>query len=152
MSFIKSLKENSMKKFLLIALCFTIIGCASNPTPTSVTIQPDGNNMAYATKEFKVQPGQEVTLIMDNIATIEVMKHNIVILNDESKANEVGQKALTAANYIPDHPAVVAATPMADAGAKTQTTFTAPDKKGRYLFICTFPGHYMMMRGYMIVE
>jgi azurin len=30
--------------------------------------------------------------------------------------------------------------------------FRAPDKPGRYPFLCTFPGHWMVMNGVMIVE
>ena len=29
--------------------------------------------------------------------------------------------------------------------------FTAPEKPGDYEFVCTFPGHYMLMRGIMKV-
>ena len=27
-----------------------------------------------------------------------------------------------------------------------------PDRKGRYPFLCTFPGHWMVMNGEMVVE
>ena len=62
------------------------------------------------------------------------MKHNVVILNDPSKAMR-STKAITAPGNLPKDPAIIAATPMADAG-KTEVTFVAP-KPGRYTFICT---------------
>ena len=144
------LMENKMKKFFILVCIIAFVGCGSNNV--TVTIQPDGNKMAYSTNEFVVKAGQEVTLIMDNTATLPIMQHNIVILNDGSKADEVGQQAITAEGYLPDNPAIIAATPMAEAGAKSQTTFVAPTEPGEYVFICTYPGHYMMMRGVMIVQ
>ena len=140
-----------MKKILLIILCIGLTGCFG-PKATTITIQPDGNKMAYLTTEFTVKAGESIRLVMDNTATIEVMKHNIVVLNDASKVTEVGTQALTEADYIPDNPAIIAATPMADAGAQSEVTFTAPSTPGEYVFICTYPGHYMMMKGKMIVQ
>ena len=45
--------------------------------------------MSKSTK-FVVKAGQSVTIQMKNIATQEQMKHNVVILNDRSKIEEVG--------------------------------------------------------------
>ena len=59
---------------------------------------------------------------------------------------------MSAPGYIPNDPGILAATPIADPGTQTQTTFTAPSQPGNYVFICTFPGHYLMMKGVMIVE
>ena len=140
-----------MKAFISILLLFTISGCFG-PKSATITIQPDGNKMAYLQTEFTVEANQEVTIIMDNVATVEVMKHNVVILNDESKVNEVGLQALSEPDYLPDNPAIIAATAMANAGAQTQVTFTAPSKPGKYVYICTYPGHYSMMKGVMIVK
>jgi azurin len=41
---------------------------------------------------------------------------------------------------------VIAHTPMAKPGETTEVTFTAP-AAGTYPFICTVPGHYMLMKG-----
>ena len=140
-----------MKLFLIIAMLFSLSGCFSNTVKT-VIIQPNGNQMEYMTQAFTVKPSETIRLIMDNTATIEVMKHNIVILNDASKVNEIGILALSAPNYLPDHPAIIAATPLANIGSQTEVTFTAPNKPGQYTYICTYPGHYTLMKGIMIVK
>ena len=139
-------------KFILALLCCLSLSACSGSKPSVVTIQSDGNKMAYLTKEFTVKVNQEISLIMDNVATIPVMKHNVVILTDESKVAEIGRLAMSAPNYLPEHPAILAATAIAGAGEKTEITFTAPSKPGKYVFICTFPGHCNIMKGYMIVE
>ena len=148
----KGIIMKPLKLMLCLLVVMGLVACAGSPKEVTITIEPQGNEMKFATTEFKVKANQPVKLIMNNTATLEAMKHNVVILSDESKINEVGQAALSEADYIPEHPAIITATPMADAGSKTEVTFNAPTKPGRYVYICTFPGHYMMMQGEMIVE
>lgn len=140
------------KKYLfsaLLSISFLLTACGG---PAVVTIESVGNEMKYNISTFEVKSGQKVRLIMDNKASLPVMKHNIVILDSADAINRVGQAAITAENYLPDDASIIAATPIADAGQVTEVEFTAPSKKGRYPFICTFPGHYMMMQGVMIVN
>jgi len=35
---------------------------------------------------------------------------------------------------------------------RTELNFTAPSAPGRYPYLCTFPGHWRIMRGVLIVE
>jgi len=146
----------------------TLTGCGGSDTETSnsttdtatetvseVTIKPVGNQMKYEQTEFTVEAGTEVSLTFDNVATSPAMKHNVVILNseDDKVVQRVGNAALQAADsgYIPDDNAIIAATDMADPGQTVNTTFTAPSEPGTYTYICTFPGHFMMMQGTMTV-
>lgn len=146
-------KELIMKKLALLSIiCLTLISCSSTPDPITVTIKPVGNEMKFEKTSFTVEKGQEVTVIMDNIATLPMMKHNIVFLNDASKVNDIGMAAISAPGYLPKNDAIIAATPIADPGKQTKVTFKAPQKAGTYVYICTFPGHYAMMRGEMIVK
>ena len=140
-----------MKKIWLI--CFLLLmGTQVDARTKKVVITPDGNQMKFAVTSFTVKAGQKVKLIMDNTATVPVMKHNVVILSDKTAIQDVGMAAMNDDDYIPDHPSIIAATPMADAGEKTKVTFRAPKTPGEYVYICTFPGHYMMMQGTMIVK
>ena len=43
------------------------------------------------------------------------------------------------------------ATKMLDNGKSETIKFTAPKKAGEYEFVCTFPGHWQIMRGIMKV-
>lgn len=119
-----------------------------------VTIQPVGNEMRYEQTEFSVRPGQEVRLIFENTATSEAMHHNVVIIEDRESVDRVGNAALEAgaeADYIPEDNAIIAYTAMAAPGETVEVTFTAPDTEGDYPYICTYPGHYMLMQGTMRV-
>ena len=122
-----------------------------------VVIQPVGNQMLYEQEEFTVRPGQTVELTMDNIADAPAMLHNILIIDSDDDAvatevNEAAQEVGAEGDYIPDHDAVIASTPIADPGEVTEVEFTAPDEPGEYIYICTYPGHYQAgMEGVMIV-
>lgn len=136
----------------LALLVFT--GCGGGGG--DVTITPVGNEMRYEQTSFTVQPGEQVTITFRNTATTQAMSHNVVVLNDNEDATveRVGQAAIAAgeaAAYIPNDPAILAHTPLAQPGQTVTVTFTAPTTPGAYRYICTFPGHYMMMQGTMTV-
>ena len=43
------------------------------------------------------------------------------------------------------------ATRPAQGGETERLSFTAPKKPGEYIFVCTFPGHWVRMYGVMLV-
>ena len=54
-------------------------------------------------------------------------------------------------HYVPDSPDVLVATDLLDPHRDGKIHFTVPGEPGAYPYICTFPGHWMLMRGVMIV-
>ena len=55
-------------------------------------------------------------------------------------------------DYIPEGTIeVIAHTKMIGGGETTVIEFVAPEA-GTYTYICSFPGHYAMMKGKLIVE
>jgi azurin len=58
-----------------------------------------------------------------------------------------------ATNPLPDASKgdVLAATKLLGPGESETITFTV-DEPGDYQFVCTFPGHFAMMRGIMVVK
>lgn len=119
-----------------------------------VAISPVGETMAYQETEFTVHPGQTVTLTFTNTATNTAMHHNVVVLKQGANVNDVGQAAMTSAgsDYIPSRftDQIIAHTAMSAPGETVTVEFTAP-AAGDYTYICTFPGHYMVMQGTMHV-
>lgn len=120
-----------------------------------VVIQPVGDQMKFAQEEFTVKSGSTVRLVMDNVATLEAMQHNVVILTPGSDINVVGAASIQAGpdnDYVPaDNENILFYTAIAMPGEQTVVEFTAP-APGEYPFICTFPGHFSLMKGVMIVE
>lgn len=110
--------------------------------------------MRFEQTEFTVKPGQQVRLVFVNTATSPAMQHNVVILTDPNAVDRVGTAAMEAGEaneYVPTDEAILAHTSLAAPGETVEVTFTAPSEPGDYKYICTFPGHYVMMQGTMRV-
>lgn len=120
-----------------------------------ITLTAD-DQMRFSKNEIRVKPGQTVRLTFKHVGQMQkkVMGHNFVLLKKGTDINEFGQQAVSAANndYIPqDSKKVIAHTKMLGGGETTTIEFEAPEP-GSYDFICSFPGHYAIMRGKLMVE
>jgi len=122
-----------------------------------VEISIEGNDqMRFNKSEIKVKAGQTVKLTLKHVGEMskDVMGHNWVLLTKGTEINEFGQKAVAAKanDYIPEGTdQVIAHTELIGGGETTTIEFTAPEA-GTYDFICSFPGHYSLMKGKLIVE
>ena len=83
------------------------------------------------------------------------MGHNFVALKQGTDLNAFAQKAMTAKDndYIPksESASVIAHTKLIGGGESDTIEFTIAEK-GTYDYICSFPGHFSMMKGKLIVE
>lgn len=126
-------------------------------TPEAITLEIEGSDdMKFDKKMLKAKEGQEVTLVLKHVGKlpIESMGHNWVLLNDGVDLDEFNMAAYEAGienNHIPESDQIIAHTDLIGGGEETSVTFTAP-AKGKYTFICSFPGHMSMMKGSFIVS
>lgn len=112
--------------------------------------------MKFALDTFTVKAGQKIILELDNL---DGMQHNLLI-GKPGSLNKIGAAAdamlsdpkASEKHYVPEMPEVLFATPLVDPGEVYSLEFTAPKEPGKYPFVCTFPGHWRMMSGIMIVE
>ena len=114
------------------------------------------DQMTFSLKEIKVKGGQKVKVTIKHTGTMakDVMGHNFVLLKPGVDLAAFSQKAIKAkaTNYVPDgDPDVIAHTKIVGGGESDTVEFDAP-APGTYEFICSFPGHYSMMKGTFIVE
>lgn len=116
-----------------------------------------GNDfMKFNIKEIKVKAGQKVKLTLKHIGKLDknVMGHNVVILKKDVDLAKFAAKAAAERDngYIPkDSQDIIAYTKLIGGGETIVIEFSAPEA-GTYEFLCSFPGHYAMMRGTFIVE
>ena len=123
-----------------------------------VLIQISGNDMMrYSKNKFTVGAGQKVKLEFKNIGKLPkaAMGHNIVILKKGIDVLGFCNEALKFPNegYFPKtkNNEVVANTKLLGPGESDIVYFVAPSK-GDYDFVCSFPGHFALMKGKMTVE
>ncbi len=115
-----------------------------------------GKNLTYATTEVVVAANEPISLTLSNP---DVVPHNWVLAR-RGMLEQVGglSNRLIAdplallRHYVPETDAVLAYTDIVEPGSSQTIHFHAPVGPGRYPFLCTFPGHWMVMNGVMIVE
>jgi azurin len=127
---------------------------AAKPAQTvEIQIASVANTMAYDKTKLSVPAGSTVHLTMKNNATMATLPHNWVLVKPGTEASvaAAGLKLGEAAGYfdVRDKDAL-AHTDLAKPGTTSEVTFEAPPA-GDYPYICTFPGHYMMMKGVLTV-
>lgn len=121
-----------------------------------IVIKTITNEMKYDVTKFEVTAGEQVELVLENP---DFMQHNLIITKP-GKKERVGMAADKMAadpnaaerNYVPQTSDVLFATPLLNPDDSYSLRFTAPTTPGEYPFICTFPGHWRIMQGVMIVK
>ena len=126
---------------------------SDTPALTTIRIGTVPERMMYDVKQLAVKPGKKIKL---TFANPDFMPHNILLVKP-GKANEVGEKAMALGakgfevNYVPESPDILWASKLVDHGKEQVIEFTAPKTEGAYPYICSFPGHHLIMRGTLIV-
>lgn len=124
-----------------------------DPIIIFMEVVPD--EIRFNLEKFTVTAGQEVIIELENL---DGMQHNLLI-SKPGTLEIVGAAADVLArdprgalkNYVPEISEVLFATEMLDPGDFATLKFIAPKEPGEYPFVCTFPGHWRMMNGVMIV-
>ena len=141
-------------------LSYLIISTVATSTHASQKVIITGNDtMQFDKREFTVKSGEKVELEFKNIGKLPkiAMGHNLVILKQGISSLKFGQKVMSlgasASNVLPEGSMedVIAATKLLGPGESETISFTAPEP-GDYQFVCSFPGHFAMMRGIMVVK
>lgn len=124
-----------------------------NESVRTITINSN-DQMRFDLNEIKVKAGETIKLTLNHKGKLpkNVMGHNFVLLTQGTDVAKFAQLAMNEkdSEYIPAK-GVIAHTKLIGGGESTTIEFTAP-KKGTYNFVCSFPGHYAMMKGKFIVE
>lgn len=122
-----------------------------------VHVQTDcTEQMTFTLTEIKAKAGQPIKLDLINSSATA---HNLVIVKPGSE-QKVGMAANEMAksmdgykkHFVPKMSEVLFKTPLVQPNSSYALRFRAPEKPGKYPYICTFPGHWIIMRGMLIVE
>ncbi|CAH1000384.1 hypothetical protein LEM8419_01537 [Neolewinella maritima] len=110
--------------------------------------------MRFKQQYLTTTPGAKIKFTFRNP---DDMEHNFVLTSGKMgdrvglAAADLGLRGAATA-YIPDMPEVLVHTELVAPETEDTIYFTAPSKPGTYEYICTVPGHYMVMRGILVVR
>jgi azurin len=145
-----------MRTFLIAGLLLAGTAQAENCT---IDLKAD-DAMKFDKTEVTVSAScATITINLAHVGKLPAtaMGHNVVIAaaGDVQAIGTAGMAAGVAANYIPAGDArVLAHTSVVGGGASTTATFpgTALKAGGDYAFFCSFPGHWAIMKGKVVVQ
>src|SRR3954468_26231 len=115
------------------------------------------DQMKFSVTAIEAKAGEELTIKLTNQGTLpkEAMGHNFVLLKAGTDVTAFATAAMTAkdTDYVPPSmkDKVIASIPVLGPKKSGEVTFKAP-APGEYTFICSFPGHYMLMKGTLTVK
>jgi len=121
---------------------------AKKPLQVKVEMR-DG--LRFEPPRFAAQPGQQITVTLTNADTTH-QQHNFLIVQP-GKLKEIVDQSLTLGEngpkqqFIPVNPAILVHSAVLDPEKTSKVTFTLPKEKGIYPFVCSMPGHGVMMYG-----
>ena len=127
---------------------------SDTPNLTTVRIGTIVEQMKYDTPELTVKVGKKIKLIFANP---DYLPHNIVLVKP-GKLESVATAAIALGaegfkmSFVPKTDDVIWSTKLIDHGKEEIIEFTAPTSPGDYPYVCTFPGHHILMRGVLHVK
>jgi putative heme-binding domain-containing protein len=115
-----------------------------------------GKNLTFSLGSFTVRAGEPIRLVFTNP---DVVPHNWALVRPGTleKVGDLANKFIADPeavyhHYVPRTDDVLLYTDIVNPQDQTTIFFRAPAEKGRYPYLCTFPGHWMVMNGIMVVE
>jgi len=113
-------------------------------------------NLMFDQTEIRLPAGQPVKLTFQNPDSVP---HNWALLKSGT-LQKVGEQCnrlisdpqAAAQHYIPSSSDILAYTNVVEPYAEHTIYFQVPSEPGRYPYLCTFPGHWMVMNGVLVVE
>ncbi|MCG8649983.1 MAG: plastocyanin/azurin family copper-binding protein [Pirellulales bacterium] len=120
-----------------------------------VTIKA-AKNLMFDQTRLRARPGEAIRLTFENP---DAVPHNWALLKPGTlqsigkQANRlVADPEAAAYHYVPKSDDVLVYTDVVEPYSKFTIYFRSPEKPGRYPYLCTFPGHWMVMNGELVVE
>lgn len=117
------------------------------------------DQMQFDKRALEIKAGQTIKLTLKHTGKLDkkVMGHNFVLLAKGTDLAGWAMKAMTAqaTEFIPAAPeakkAILAHTKIIGGGQEDSITFTVAEA-GEYEYLCSFPGHFGVMRGKLTVK
>ena len=112
--------------------------------------------MRYDTPRLVVEAGKPFQIILENT---DFMPHNLVVVAPGAR-KKVGEATMkmrpdqldgSGRAFVPSGREILGATRLLEPAQREVLKMTAPNREGDYEYVCTYPGHWEMMWGTLVV-
>jgi azurin len=148
-----------------VAMLFTLSPVTTDAAKPAAAVAPrtvvlqGTDDMKFSPTVIEAKRGERLRVSLRTVGALPklAMAHNFVLLKKGADVQAlVTASAMARATdfFAPAQRAnVLSVSKLAGAGETVEADVTAPTAPGRYVFICTFPGHYQGgMKGVLIVK
>jgi putative membrane-bound dehydrogenase-like protein len=154
-AFATVLNHAALRTGLIVAKPAPVPAAPSAPPSVILQLGTIPNKMAFDKAELTVKAGQTVRIVFKNS---DLMQHNFVLarIGALDAVGAAADRLVTtpqgfARGFVPETADVLASSTLLNPEETTEINFTAPAVPGSYPFACTFPGHWRLMKGVLIV-
>ena len=155
----KKFENYSKKAAAVLSILFLFISVNVLAQTAKVVAIKGTDQLKFSVENIQATPGQKITVKLTNESKFPAasMSHNFVLLKESADPEAFDKAGLKHADngYIDPKlkDQIIAHTAMAGGGKTVEVTFDAPKKPGKYVYICTFPGHFGAgMKGILTVK
>jgi azurin len=114
------------------------------------------DNLQFSTRTLEATAGETIKLTFGNP---DVVPHNWALIRPGT-LQKIGDLTNRLVNdpdaflrhYVPESSDVICYTDVVEPKGEGAIYFQVPNEPGRYPYLCTFPGHWMVMNGELIVK
>ena len=114
------------------------------------------DNLQFSTRTLEAMAGETIKLTFGNP---DVVPHNWALIRPGT-LEKIGNLTNRLVNdpdaflrhYVPESQDVICYTDVVEPKGEGAIYFQVPKEPGRYPYLCTFPGHWMVMNGELIVK
>ena len=123
---------------------------------SSFVIRTVREQMRYDIPRLVVEAGKPFQILFEND---DFMPHNLLIVKPNTR-EKLGPIAAAlkpdeldgeGRAFVPSSPDILAATRLLVSGQRETLKLTAPTTEGDHEYFCSYPGHYQVMRGLLVV-
>lgn len=121
-----------------------------------IVVKTVREQMRYDLNKLVVEAGKPFAI---DLVNEDMMPHNLVVVTPGSR-QEIATLAMTmpidkadkqGRIFVPENSKVLAATKMINPGKREVLMVPALEQEGTYEYVCTFPGHFTIMWGTLVV-
>jgi azurin len=153
------MRIHSLVRVIVVAGVLLVTSLAHGQAKPRIVDLTGNDQLKFNLTTIAAKPGETLRIRLKSTGTLPkiAMGHNFVLLAKGTDAAAFTKAAESAyqTGYIP--PAmkakVLAMTTLVGPGETAEVTFKVPATPGSYVYVCSFPGHFLAgMKGTLVVK